>query len=350
MMPDMARWIDRGVAFAVGFQKMYADGWGDPDVLSYLIERTTDFGAPASIEIDWDGSHRRRDGLWLFEGRFESPDMQLPLPPESRTAYFQFLLPEGAFEGERPPVCVHLAGSGDASYLGRRLQAAPLAKRAGIGALILQNPYYGERRPDGQSGTNLRRVTDQFTMNLATIEEARALLRWLREDGYRHVGITGYSMGGYMAAMAAQMVPFPLAAIPCATANTAVPPMVHSPLSQLYDWEALERELTTRQSPKRLMTKLMRRFAISEHGRLAHPDLAIIVGTLRDEFIPPSGVVQLHRHWFGSELRWIDAGHTTGWALHGPDLRRAVRDAFERLGAFEQVAARRNDRRREVSG
>lgn len=347
---DVARWVDRGVAFTVGLQKMYADGWGDPDILSFLIERTTDFfPEPAEIDIEWDAGRQRRDGLWLFEGRFESPDMSLPLPPESRTAYLQFLLPEDAFEGALPPVCVHLAGSGDASYLGRRMQATPLAREDGIGALILQNPFYGDRRPEGQFGTKLRRVTDQLTMNLATIEEARSLLGWLRDDGYRDVGLTGYSMGGYMAAMAAQMVSFPLAVVPCATANTAAPPMVHSPLSQLYDWEALGRELRVNQSPKRLMTRLMRRFSISAHGTLAHPEFAIIVGTLRDEFIPPSGVVQLHRHWPGSQLRWIDAGHTTGWALHGPELRSALRDAFRQLRAARRSPARRTERRREVS-
>jgi hypothetical protein len=347
---DVARWVDRGVAFTVGLQKMYADGWGDPDVMSFLIERTTNFfEEPADIDIEWGEGRQRRDGLWVFQGRFESPDMSLPLPPESRTAYFQFLLPEDAFEGRLPPVCLHLAGSGDASYLGRMLQAKPLVQEEGIGALILQNPFYGERRPDDQTGTKLRRVTDQLAMNLATIEEARSLLRWLRDDGYLEVGVTGYSMGGYMAAMAAQMVSFRLAVVPCATANTAVAPMIHSPLSQLYDWSALERELRVHHSPQRLMAKLMRRFAISENGTLKYPELAIIVGTLRDEFIPPSGVVQLYRHWRGSQLRWIDAGHTTGWALHGGELRSALRDAFRQLRAARRSPARGTERRREVS-
>ena len=330
-MINIAGWVDRGIALALSMNKMFDEGWGDPDTLSYLIERTTDFPEPADVEIEWQGSTRLRHGLWLFRGRFESPDMGLPLPPESRTAYFQLLLPEDAFEGELPPVCVHLAGSGDSGYIGRRLHSIPLARDPGIGAMILQNPYYGERKPAGQSGTRLRRVTDQFTMNLATIEEVRSLLHWLRRDGYEHIGVTGYSMGGYMAAMTAQLIDFPLAVVPCATGNTPVPPLVHSPLRQLYDWEALEHELRVRSSPRRLMAQLMRRFAISEHGRLAHPDLAILVGALRDEFIPPSAVVQLYRHWKGSELRWIDAGHTTGWALHGGEMRQALIDAFARL-------------------
>ena len=328
---NVARLVDRGIAAVVGIQKMFSDGWGDPDLLADLIERTNHFREPASIDVNWRPGHQRLDGLHLFEGSFESPDMSLPLPPESRTAYFQLLLPEDAFDGRLPAVCVHLAGSGDATYAARRVLSAPLARQTDIGALILQNPFYGERRPEGQPGTKLRTVTDQFAMNLATIEEARSLLRWLREDGYERIGLTGYSMGGYMAAMVAQLVPYRIAVVPCAAGDTVVPPIIHSPLSNLYDWRTLAAQLPPDDSPKALMTRIMRRFAISKHGQLDHPETAIVMGSIRDEFIPPSEVMKLHKHWEGSELRWMDAGHTTGWALHGAEMRDAVRDAFSRL-------------------
>ena len=200
-----------------------------------------------------------------------------------------------------------------------------------IGALILQNPFYGERRPADQRGTKLNRVTDQFLMNIATIEEARSLLRWLREDGYQHVGVTGYSMGGYMAALTAQLVDFPIAAIPCAAGNTVIDPVVFSPLSRMYDWEQLERELDGDLEARELMAEIMARFAIDRHGDFDYPEMAVVLGSMRDEFIPPDEVVDLHRHWAGSELRWIDAGHTTGWALHGQEIRDAIATSFHRL-------------------
>ena len=332
-MMNLAKWVDRGIALAVSRPKMFSEGWGDPDLLAELILRTESFGEPREIEVTWRPGRRRVDGLHLFEGFFGSPDTDLPLPPEARTAYFQLLLPKDAFRGELPPVCVHLAGSGDATYTARRVLSAPLARSGGIGALILQNPFYAERKPEGQFGTKLGKVTDQFLMNLATIEEARSLLRWLRRDGYEHVGVTGYSMGGYMAALTAQLVSFPVAAIPCATGDTAIEPLVHSPLSRICDWATLGAQLGEGDSPRDLMAELMGQFAISTHGELLHPEYAVIVGTRRDEFIAVRDVEKLHRHWPGSELRWIDAGHTTGWALHGEEMREAVADAFERLVA-----------------
>ena len=39
----------------------------------------------------------------------------------------------------------------------------------------------------------------------------------------------------------------------------------------------------------------------------------------------------LHRHWPGSELRWVPAGHFTGLVLHHHVHRAAVVDAMARL-------------------
>lgn len=323
--------VDRGIAVANSLPKMFSGGWGAPSLLKKLIRRTNDFGEPLPIEVEWKSGKRNWRGLHIFEGSFASPALDLPLPEESREARFQLILPPDPFEGEFPPVAVHLAGTGDFTYLGRRAVAEPLIREEGIGALLLQNPFYGDRRPAGQIGTKLRHVTDQFLMNLATIEETRSLLRWLREDGYEHVGVTGYSMGGYMAALTAQLTPSPLAVVPCATGNTATDPIVYSPLSKLFDWKKLNMELPPGESAREHLATLMGNFAISRHGTLGPENPAIIVAGLQDEFIPVSEVETLHLHWSHSELRWIDAGHTTGWALHGDELRAALSDAFRRL-------------------
>lgn len=55
----------------------------------------------------------------LFEGHFHSPLVDyLPdlVPKESRTAYFQFIMPtKWKYEESKSvrPICVHLAGTGD---------------------------------------------------------------------------------------------------------------------------------------------------------------------------------------------------------------------------------------------
>jgi dienelactone hydrolase len=324
------RAIDHAIAFVTGIPKMYYGGWGDAELLDYLVDYARDLGPPADIDVQWSGGKEQRDGSHLFEGWFTSPTPSLPLPPEARAAYFQMLLPPQPFFEPRPAMCVHLAGTGDATFLGRRLLAKPLVKQ-GVGAIILQNPFYGPRRPSWQSGTRLRSMTDQLMMNLATVEETRALLKWLRGEGFERVGVTGYSMGGFMSGFAAQTVPFAVAAIPCAAGDTAVAPLIDSPLRNICDWETLSEEAGGPDHAEMLMRQTLSSLALSEHGTPVATEAAIILGARDDLFVPPSEPVALHRHWDGSELRWINGGHTTGWLLNAGAIRQAIVDAFARL-------------------
>lgn len=182
-------WLDRLYAAAVGRPRFFQGGWGDLGAAGELFEfvRTPREPAPIRTVV-----RRIADisGLHAYEGSFKSPSAGLPR--ESRRAYFELLLPPDRADA---PVCVYLAATGEEDGSRRRRLALPLV-RMGIGALLLDNPFYGRRRPAGQVGSDLRRVADQFAMNRATIEEARALLGWLRTQGHTHVGVSGYSMGG----------------------------------------------------------------------------------------------------------------------------------------------------------
>jgi predicted alpha/beta hydrolase family esterase len=75
----------------------------------------------------------------------------------------------------------------------------------------------------------------------------------------------------------------------------------------------------------------MEGFSIDRHGSLSSDNPAILVAALHDEFIPREEVKALQRHWPHSEIRWIDGGHTTGWALHGEAIRDAIGDAVADL-------------------
>ncbi len=327
----VSRLADRGIAYATSRPPMFADGWGPPSLLESLISRVDRRPPSSPVEMRWFQRTRTWRGLHYFRGYFPTPAMSLPLPPQSRTAYVELLLPEGALQNSSLSVCIHLAGTGDATYLGRRIIALPLAHHRNIGALILQNPFYGERQPSYQTGTKLRRVTDQFLMNLVTLEEACALVHWLRRLGVEHVGLTGYSMGGYIAALAAQRLSERLAIVPCAVGDRAVYPLVHSPLARLVDWSALQRDAPDDRRASEYMSELMSRFAISRHGDLDAAHRAILLGARHDAFILPEEVHRLARHWSQSELRWMDAGHTTGWLFCRTAIREAITDAFDQL-------------------
>ena len=61
---------------------------------------------------------------------------------------------------------------------------------------VLCSPFYGERRPRQQQGSKLLCVSDLLLLGKTTIEEARALLHWLKEEiGFNKLGVCGLSMG-----------------------------------------------------------------------------------------------------------------------------------------------------------
>jgi hypothetical protein len=315
-------WLDRLYAAAVGRPRFFHDGWGDVEAAGDLLEFVRTPRDPAPIRPDV-----RRvahvNGVHVFEGSFESPSAGLP--PESREARFELLLPATRADA---PVCVYLAATGEEDGSRRRRLALPLV-REGIGALLLQNPFYGTRRPARQSGSDLLCVADQFAMNRATIEEGRALLGWLRARGHRDVGVCGYSMGGSIAAYTAVCTPFPVVTIAAAAGSSAATLMTRNVLSRQVHWDRLGEPRAARQR----LAAALDAIALHELPRPNDPRRATLVGCRSDGYVDADGVLRLHHHWAGSTLRWIDTGHVAGLTLHGAVLRRAIADTFARSAA-----------------
>lgn len=75
--------------------------------------------------------------------------------------------------------------------------AKPLLKH-GIGSILLENPFYGYRKPIEQVRSCLFHVSDIFVMGGCLILECIALLHWCERLGYGPLGVTGLSMGGHV--------------------------------------------------------------------------------------------------------------------------------------------------------
>ena len=81
--------------------------------------------------------------------------------------------------------------------------------------MILENPYYGLRKPKGQLRSSLHYVSDLFVMGACLIMEAQVLLHWAEKEGCWPLACHGISMGGHMASLAASAWPKPIALVPC---------------------------------------------------------------------------------------------------------------------------------------
>ncbi|XP_042726972.1 protein ABHD18 isoform X2 [Lagopus leucura] len=184
----------------------------------------------------------------ILEGHFISPLAHyVPgiLPVESLVARFQFITPR-RWNNKHRPVCIHLAGTGDHHFWRRRtLMARPMIKEACMASLLLENPYYGCRKPKDQIRSCLKNVSDLFVMGGALVLESAALLHWLEREGYGPLGMTGISMGGHMASLAVTNWPKPLPLIPCLSWSTASAVFTTGVLSKAVNWRELEKQYYT---------------------------------------------------------------------------------------------------------
>ncbi|XP_018578413.1 protein ABHD18 isoform X2 [Anoplophora glabripennis] len=186
--------------------KFFTKGWGSPENLQRLFDfrqvisnRETCYKlVPKNYPITIINEVTRSD-CRIIEGKFRSPfALHLPglVSEEIHDSFFQMILPL-KWKNDYKPICIHLAGTGDHYFWRRRnIMAKPLLK-AGIGAIILENPYYGIRKPKDQIRSSLHYVSDIFVMGGCLVLECLVLLNWCEILGFGPLGVTGISMGGH---------------------------------------------------------------------------------------------------------------------------------------------------------
>lgn len=335
--------LDLAFGIAARGPRFFADGWGDR-VLCDTMDPVALAGSKIPLVPVALGRARRDHGGFLFEGTFESPEERLPAC--SRVARVRMLLPDG----DPRAVVVHLAASGDQGFALRLRFAAPLLAR-GIGALVLENAFYGSRRPAGQVGPALRSISDLHLMGSATFQEGRALLRWIRDTlGVPLAGVTGFSMGGQMAAMVGAATPFPIAVVPIAATCSPDAALRDGVLRHVAHWAALAAEGEDVEGARRTLCEHLARFSVARLPPPACSDAAIVVGTSADGVVPPAEAIKIAEHW-GAELRWLPAGHVSAVLRHQGDMREAIADAVDRLARAMELLPTPSDRvRRRAPG
>ncbi|KAH8371004.1 hypothetical protein KR093_005895 [Drosophila rubida] len=231
--------------------RFFEKGWGKPENLRRVFQfrkiissRETCYKlVPRDYPVEITKKKKYSDST-LIEGNFMTPlELHLPgvVPEPAQKAYFQLLIPNKWINEEHKPICIHLAGTGDHFFWRRRnLIAKPLLKDANIGSIILENPFYGLRKPDDQIRSNLHNVSDIFVMGGCLILECLVLLHWCERNGFGPLGITGLSMGGHMASLAATNWPKPLVLVPCLSWSTASAVFTTGVMSQSINWDMLE--------------------------------------------------------------------------------------------------------------
>lgn len=241
---------------SIVLSKFFTKGWGKPENLKRLFafrkiisnretcRHLVDQDYPVVIDKVEKHPHYK-----ILDGHLLSPFVNhLPevVPEESRIARFQILLPNIWSTEPLRPICLHLAGTGDHFYWRRRmLMARPLLKEHGIASILLENPFYGSRKPKTQKRSSLHNVSDIFVMGGCLILETLALFYWCEKEGYGPLGITGISMGGHMASLAGSSWHKPIPIIPCLSWTTASCVFTEGVMSAGIPWPLLQNQYSS---------------------------------------------------------------------------------------------------------
>jgi dienelactone hydrolase len=266
---------------------------------------------------------RDTDKYSVWALRFPSPVVSPePLNNTVHAEYFRPVdldpLPERP--ARRPAVIVlHILG---ADFALSRYLAARLAER-GVAALFVKLPYYGERRPPGAGqrflSTDIDRSVGAMRQGICDVRRAAAWLAGRPEIDPARLGITGISLGGIVAAVAAAVDP---------TLNRVVLLLAGGDLSRIL-WEMPEaaryRALWTASGRTLADLKALTDpfDPLTYAHRLVGKRLLMMAGNV-DEVVPPASTRALWMAAGRPPILWYDCGHYSALAYLLPAVRTTV--------------------------
>jgi dienelactone hydrolase len=216
-------------------------------------------------------------------------------------------------------IVLHILG---ADFALSRYVAARLADR-GVAALFVKLPYYGERRPPGEPkrflSTDVERSIGAMRQGICDVRRAAAWLAGRPEIDPDRLGITGISLGGIIASVAAAVDP---------TLNRAVLVLAGGDLARIL-WEMPEaakyRTLWTGSGKNLadLRTLTEPYDPLTYAHRLVGKRLLMIAGNV-DEVVPPDCTRALWSAAGRPPIVWYDCGHYSAVAYLLPAVRQAV--------------------------
>jgi hypothetical protein len=181
----IAKVSNNPIFFPEGF---FCDGWGDVDIPKRLQQRL-DADDKCAIRAILDMKLTRKEESTrlrrkftpnkanhiVLTGQFQTTlqDYSLLLPRESHRVHFEMVVPSGhllqhgngnrrlintnALDGRGRALVILLPGTGDHGCQHRRTTIAEPLAASGVSTIILEGPFYGQRKPKTQKGSKLRR-------------------------------------------------------------------------------------------------------------------------------------------------------------------------------------------------
>jgi hypothetical protein len=261
------------------------------------------------------------------------------------------------------PLCIHLPCNGDKGFAWREEHfAEQLARDEGVGSIIYEAPYMGQRR-DGRKrvrGAQWDRVSDVVSVGTASVAEVLALVLWARGASGVHtapdtpVCLAGISMGAEVAAglFDAQRAirdgggrALDLDLVAVMPVHSGVPVFCHGVMGDVSDWGALcsEAGLESEAAARQRVEEAIELTDITKHeyapaaDGLAVRRRAIVIGAVDDGYMPEWSIrataAHLAKH-HDVKLQWIGGGHCSTVVARKALVRDAIVDVLKRPPAI----------------
>jgi hypothetical protein len=252
---------------------------------------------------------------------------------------------------------IQLPFTGDEGFSMRRESIArALAVDHKIGSIILQLPFYGDRRLSSQTNFTLPRAEYMSKQSLAAVMETVALMKWLKEQKQFRgkIAISGMSFGGSMSALSSLHCTIPHAVVTHVPANSPADAYVWGGLSHSVNWRRFPQGKVQLDSLFSLMdvgkvAEIIRFEGIhrplsskpSEKNETQPKRVYIQISAMHDGYIPYDRAMRLYHqmkqlpNMQHTQLHVLPGGHGSAILLDYPFYRECIREALDCLDSSE---------------
>jgi dienelactone hydrolase len=299
------------------------------------IERGAASFRPSAAEADVPAQFRLPDADYDYEletrletARHTVRSLRFPSPittpdAENNTVHAEYFLPAGSGPARRRPavIVLHILG---ADFALSRYIAARLADR-GVAALFVKLPYYGERRPSGGEkrflSADIDRSVRSMRQGICDVRRAASWLAGRPEIDPARLGVTGVSLGGIIAAVAAAVDPTLRQAAFLLAGGNLAQILWNMPEPEAVRYRAAWVESGRTFADLKAMTDPFD--PLTYAARLKGKRVLMIAGNV-DEVIPPASTRALWEAAGRPPIVWENCGHYSAVGFLLPAVRRTV--------------------------
>lgn len=276
--------------------------------------------------------------------RYESPTLH----PIERYPYAETNMAAGLVyrNRRRPQAPVALVSHGWAQNDIRAVEllyVEPLLK-AGYSVAVPWHPFHFDRKPAGTYSGELM-VSGDVHLTVEAFRQSvidlLGLYNWLRDIGDRQIGLLGYSLGGYMAGLAACVRDDFDFVVVASCDDSVVSPILDTGIGvnvrEDLSWSGMHER-----------ANLERAWGIISPGRLAlktPKSRVMMISGIWDRLMTQEAVTRLWENWGRPFVSWQEQGHYTLLAVPGRVVRRSLPFLSGLTGVELQAGVQRNGAR-----